>query len=531
MSKILMGSGYSTLAKKNFVLPPGFNSKASSYEGASTGRRLGTWGTTTAGPNSAVSGSQTTIRNRSRELVRNNPWAENAIDSLVANMIGTGIRPRFKIDDSAVKEELQALWDDWTHESDADGVSNFYGQETLVGRGVVEAGEILGRFRPRRPEDGLSVPLQIQLLEADHFYDQGDKTLQNGNVIREGIEINKIGRKVAYHLYKNHPGDLTLSNPGEFLPVRIPASEIMHVFKPLRIGQLRGMPWFSSVMVRLHDLDEYEDAELMRKKTAAFFAGFITKTDPTNPQPNFAVGKEEDDDAEGNTVIGFEPGLLQYLNDGEDIKFAEPADVGGNYEVWIKQTLHSIAAGIGCTYEQLTGDLKGVNYSSIRAGLLEFRRRCEMFQHNIIIHQFCLPVMNRWIETAFVSGAIKLKDFTKKRREYTRVRWCTPGWDWVDPIKDQLGKQMEVRNGFNTRENVAAELGHDVENIDKENKASNERVDKMGLIYDTDPRKTAKSGTMQSAQEKVVDDSMTEQNELFEDDDEENEQPKKVVNQ
>ena len=81
---------------------------------------------------------------------------------------------------------------------------------------------------------------------------------------------------------------------------------------------------------------------------------------------------------DGIALAGLEPGTLQILEPGEDIKFSDPADVGGSYSEFLRTQFRAVAAAIGITYEQLTGDLTGVNYSSIRAGLLEFRRRCEM---------------------------------------------------------------------------------------------------------------------------------------------------------
>jgi lambda family phage portal protein len=147
--------------------------------------------------------------------------------------------------------------------------------------------------------------------------------------------------------------------------------------------------------------------------------------------------------------------------------------------------LRSIAAGMGITYEQLTGDLTGVNYSSIRAGLLEFRRRCEQFQHQVIVYQFCRPVWQRWIEAALLSGALpKQGDLAP----YYDAKWIPPGFAWVDPLKDIKAQMMAVRAGFKSRAEVVSEQGYDAEAIDREIAADNQRADELGLSYDTDPR-------------------------------------------
>jgi capsid protein len=116
------------------------------------------WGTSTAGPDTALYGSLTTLRSRSRQLVRNDPNAAGGIDILVANLVGTGITPRWLFDEADLKAEIQELWEDWVQEADADGLLNFYGLQALASRALIEAGEVMVRFRPRRPEDGLSVP-------------------------------------------------------------------------------------------------------------------------------------------------------------------------------------------------------------------------------------------------------------------------------------------------------------------------------------------------------------------------------------
>jgi len=162
--------------------------------------------------------------------------------------------------------------------------------------------------------------------------------------------------------------------------------------------------------------------------------------------------------------------------------------VGASYETFMRVRLRSIAAGMGITYEQLTGDLTGVNYSSIRAGLLEFRRRCEQFQHQVIVYQFCRPVWWRWIEAALLAGALPRQDDVAP---YYDAKWIPPGFAWVDPLKDIKAQIMAVRAGFKSRAEVVSEQGYDAEAIDREIAADNARADEMGLEYDSDPRRGA----------------------------------------
>jgi lambda family phage portal protein len=357
--------------------------KALGYDAAGTGRRLQTWVPTTDSANAILFQDAALLRSRSRDMARKNAYAANGIEAIVANAVGTGIKPQSKAMDAEIRKTIQERWLEWTDEADSAGLTDFYGLQALICRAMVEGGECFVRTRRRcrqniscaqrargvrRAEDGLSVPLQLQTLEAEHLDASNNKPLANGNFIRGGIEFNRLGQRVAYHLYREHPGDAMLFGTAKET-VRVPAEEVLHIFKPQRPGQIRGEPWLGRVLLKLYELDQYDDAELVRKKTAAMFAGFITKNDPDTP----FMGEGTPDD-KGAAQAGLEPGTLQLLEPGEDVKFSEPGDVGGSYEAFFRQQLRMIAVGLGITYEQLTSDLTGVNYSSIRAGLIEFRR-------------------------------------------------------------------------------------------------------------------------------------------------------------
>ena len=211
------------------------------YEGATYGRRLNTWGTSSAGPNSALFGSLATLRNRQRQLVRNNPLVDGGVDSLVANMVGTGITPRWQVEDSGLKKEIQELWADSVPEMDADGVSSFYGFQAVAAHTMVNGGETLARFVHRSPYEDLIVPLQVQVMEGDHLDESMNELAPNNNEIRMGIEFDGQNRRTAYWIYKNHPGEffLTVDHTEK---IRIPAGDVMHVGRPKRAGQIRFAP-------------------------------------------------------------------------------------------------------------------------------------------------------------------------------------------------------------------------------------------------------------------------------------------------
>ncbi len=444
-------------------------------EGAMMHRRLIAWRATQENINGLLASGGDVLRARARQIVRSNPYASNAADSFVANAVGTGIKPSSLVADQALKDIIQQKWLAWTDEADADGLTDFYGLQAMAARAMFEAGECFIRFRPRRPSDGLTVPLQLQLLEAEMLPLNKTETTSYGNTIRCGIEFDGIGRRVAYHFFRKHPGDSTeQGNTGEI--VRVPASEILHLYRPMRPGQIRGMPWIAPALVKLFLLDQYDDAELDRKKVAALFAGFITKAAPEDN----VVG-ESAADSSGAAIAGLSPGTMQVLFPGEDIKFSSPADVGGSYEMFQYRTLLSIAAALGVPYTNVTGDLKAANYSSIRAGTVEFRRRLQQFQFATLVFQMCRPIWLRWEQTAALSGALSLPGFATDPSRYTPVKWITPKWEWVDPLKDRQAEKIAQEMGWKAPSDIIEEEGNDVDETYRRIAADQKRIQTLGI--------------------------------------------------
>jgi len=454
-------------------------------EGAMSQRRLRGWLPPLENINSLVASGGPRLLARSRELVVTNGYAANACEAFASNLVGDGIKPSSLIEDPALRDQVQRLWLAWTDEADADGLTDFYGLQAMVAREMFVAGECFVRLRPRRAEDGLLVPIQLQLLQSEMLPFEKTEAAANGNRIRCGIEFDAIGRRQAYHFRRRHPGDSTDQGMFTTETVRVPAEDVLHIYRPIDAGQIRGLPHVAPAMVRLFLLDQYDDAELDRKKTAAMFAGFITKTAPEEQ----LMGEIEATDDSGATV-SLEPGTLQVLLPGEDVKFSSPADVGGGYEAFQYRTLLSVSASLGLPYHLVTGDVRQANYSSLRAELVEFRRRVEQLQHGVVAHQLCRPVWARWLETAVLSGALEIPDFARSLARYRPVNWIPPRWDWVDPLKDIQAQVLAMEAGIVSRRKVVQATGYDVEEIDRENATDAARVAALGLRYRTSPGET-----------------------------------------
>lgn len=447
-------------------------------EGAMSRRRLRGWNPPLENINSLVASGGPRLLARARELVVTNGYAANACEAFASNLVGDGIKPSSLIEDAGLRDRVQRLWLAWTDEADADGLTDFYGLQAIVAREMFVAGECFVRMRPRRAEDGLLVPLQMQLLQSEMLPFEKTETAANGNRIRCGIEFDLIGRRVAYHFRRRHPGDSTDKRVAMPETVRVPAEDVRHIYRPIDGGQIRGLPHVAPAMVRLFLLDQYDDAELDRKKTAAMFAGFITKTAPEDPMLGEGAA-----DLDGAAIASLEPGTMQVLLPGEDVKFSSPADVGGGYEAFQYRTLLAVSASLGLPYHLVTGDVRQANYSSLRAELVEFRRRVQQLQHGVIAHQLCRPIWARWIETAQLAGRLELADPAAARM----VQWIPPRWDWVDPLKDIQAQVLAMEAGITSRRKVVEATGYDVEEVDRENAVDAERAEALGLRYRTSP--------------------------------------------
>ncbi|WGS40516.1 phage portal protein [Burkholderia sp. JSH-S8] len=480
-----MKRGYPSLAQRGFVVPTRL--KAAAYESASTaGARAKSWRVSSAGPNAAAVQNLPLMRARARDAIRNEAWAKAAIERLVSNTIGTGIQAHPQHPDDLVRKTQKQLWEDSGLEIDVDERSDIAGVQTLAARAFFSDGEVLVRRRLRSPRDGLAVPMQIQLLEGDLLPMDKNEIVPGGEIVN-GVEFDADGRRVAYHLLKRHPGEYGRASMTSMQTVRVPADEIAHVFQALRPGQVRGVPVLSTVLLRLKSLDNFDDAVLFRQEVSNLFAGFITKP-PTEPgmMGDPVTGGAMEYDVDGfSPVVSLEPGSMQELAPGEDVKFAAPPGAGTDYGAFMRQQLMAAAASVGMPYEVMTGDLRDVSDRVLRVILNEFRRSVEQIQWNVFIHQFCRKVWRWWVDACALSGAMPMPDYYRSQRDYLRVRWVPQGWPYIHPVQDVTAKRMEIRSGLASRSGAVLARGDDPEQVDRENADDLARERRLGIRYDT----------------------------------------------
>lgn len=440
------------------------------FDAASRGRRTAGWGTVNTSINTETAVALPALRSRSRDLVNNNPYAKKAIQVIVANTVGTGIQPGISTIRSNGKTRVEAtkeLWRKWaeTTECDFDGQRNFYGIQRQAMRTIAEAGEVLIL---RRRKTGGTLPIQLQLLEPDHLDIAKDiKQLTDSGFIKQGVEFNKDGQRVAYWIHKDHPGE-----DGYLTSERIPAEDVLHVYDVLRPGQVRGIPFGTSAMLRLKDFDDYEDAELVRQKIAACFAVFVEDADPSS-----SVGSSDKDAG----IERVEPGIIEHLPPGKRMTFASPPTTQ-NYDNYSRKILQAIASGYGITYEAMTGDLSNVNFSSGRMGWLEMHRQLSDWQYNMLIPMLCDRVWGWFVDAAVIATSIRMNDM--------KVTWTPPRREMIDPLKETQAIQLQARTGVRSMPEIMREQGYEPDQVLQEIKEFNAKLDEYGIILDTDPRKS-----------------------------------------
>lgn len=442
------------------------------FEGAGGGRRFsGLW--SFGNPTAATLAANPLLRGRQRTQIANNPWAANAVASLKAATVGTGIKPQSTHPDQAIRAKLQAIWNRWVDRADIEERSDFYGFTARIWGSTLSDGESFVRF------ETVGQDLRLRHIPAEQVDNGFSSSVANNGRIVGGVEFDASGLRTAYHVFRDPPG---APFPGSmaFDRVRVPASDMVHLFDPQWPGQVRGVSTLATILLRLHELDQLEDAQLVRVKLGAMLAGFIRGGDESG------AGFQGTNKGNGLLESGLEPGTLKVLPQGAEISFSDPVEPG-NVTDWIKFQLHGIAAGIGVTYEQLTGDLSGVNYSSIRAGLVEFRRRIEMLQHNVLVFQFCRPVWRRLMMVAMLRGDLPSDGGAAALDAYCAVNWIPPGWDWVDPQKDAEADVLAIAAGLKSRREVVAARGYDIEQLDAEIAADKAREARLGLDFKQPP--------------------------------------------
>lgn len=472
------------------------------YGGATFNRLTNDWNASIGtSQDSETRSSLRVLRNRTRQLARDNDWVKNALRAIQNNVVGTGVGMQMqvkaqrvrngKVMNQSINEAIENAWNQWCKKENCHtaGLLNFSDIERLLISSCAENGEVLVRIVKGESFGTSPIPFALEVIEADQLMDERNGEADNGNIIRMGVEKNKWGRPVAYWFYPYHPGDYLFKTVQLSKYKRVDADEVIHLYKHERPGQTRGVPWFASALKRMHQVAGFEEAEVVAARASASIMGFIQTPD----------GELQDDGVQDNQrVTDFSPGKIEALGPGEEFKEFVPNRPGGNYDPFVRAQLRAVAAGVGVSYETLSKDYSQSNYSSSRLALLDDRDNWRALQR-WMIQNFHQRVFEEWLDMAVLSGTLDLPNYEINPDAYRAVRWMPRGWSWVDPAKEVAAYKEAVRCGFMTQAEVVSQTGCDIEELMMQRQREVEMAEEMGLVFDTNTAEVNDKGQVQPA--------------------------------
>lgn len=436
------------------------------FEAAKLSRRTEHWAVSNLGPNADLRQALPRIVARHQDLVDSDPWAAKAINVIVSNWVGDGIigKPI-----NASKRYTDG-WREWSESTacDWDGLGNLYAKQALIARTVAVRGSCLvrQRFDERLLGQGL-VPLQIQVLEPDYL----DWSKDDGARIRFGKQYSENGKLEGYWIRRSHPGESDWTASSLAASDFVPADQICHVYDVRRPNQATGVPFGVAALLTLRDISDRDAAQLMRDKLSACFMAFLEESDPES----LGTGAQE-------ILDTLEPGAIEILPPGKNIRFSEPPNAG-DYVATQRYHLQAVAQAYEITYEALTGDLSQVNFSSGRMGWQEMRRAVARWRWSIMIPQFLDPLA-RWYREAAGSAGMAA-------RGTSRFEW-TPPITWLtDPAREIPAYVEAVKAGFMSLSEIQRMLGYVPELVIQELGQDMAAARAAGLTLSTDAKAAA----------------------------------------
>ena len=458
------------------------------FTGAQKSRLTSNWVASAASADAELKGAIKLLRQRSRDLVRNNPHAKNAVRTICSNVIGpNGIKLQSQIRkqrggklDQRVNEVIEMAWREWGHYDSCHTAGRlcFQDIERLCLKSLIESGEVFIRI-VKKPFGRSKVPLALEVLEADQLDDDytGPSTVKN-NRWRMGVELDEWFRAKTYAFLTEHPGDTPFPIQDKMRRhMLLPADEVIHLYITERPGATRGTPMMATAIQPLHHLAGFQESSVIRARASSALMGFIT-----SPEGELDPGGEV---YEGDRVTEFSPGMFHYLQNGQQISIPDMDSPSGEFEPFMRSMLRSMASGIGVSYESLSRDYSTSNYSSSRLALIEDRAQFRTLQ-NYLIENFHSRVFETFLDMAVLSGTLNLPTFDAEPERYRRVKWIPRSFDWVDPLKECQANKEAVKAGFKTQAQVLMEQGYDLEEVLNARKSEVEQAKELGLTFDTD---------------------------------------------
>ena len=480
------------------------------------------WVTGTTPINQQLEGTLRTMRARARELAKDDPYVKRWLQLSRNNVIGsTGIRLRSQANmrnqqpDKTARKAIQKEWQRAQKKGvlDAKGQHTFRDLTGIILNSLLLDGEAIVHIVTGADRGKYGVQFRTvdpELLDVNHRKQSG-----RGYKVRMGVETDDEGKVVAYHLHSTDSTHEYAYKIGGRTYLRVPAAEIIHVYRTEFIDQLRGYPHAAAAMLRVRILNGYEEAELVGARGASAVMGFVVKGESGRgfTGEETIVRSDADDvdqeaiiDRTGETskTIEAEPGTFHELEHGADVKMFDPNHPNSQYGAFIKGVLRGIASGLGVSYNTIANDLEGVNFSSIRAGVLEDREAWKELQQFIIDHAV-EPMFAAWLRFALLTESIVRPNNQPLRTadldRFLEATFIGRRWPWVDPQKDGNANNMAIDNRTRSTSSVIREMGDDPEDVYQEIADDQARMSELGIL----PTKTTPAPTNEVDADDIAD--------------------------
>lgn len=430
-------------------------SQRNAYAGAAVNRLLLDWIRAPLSADREVEGYMLRLRARARDAVRNNAYARRFVRMAQLHIVGPrGIRARPSNRLGArphdtLNDEISRAWREWGRPglASVDGRLSWLELQHLAVSEVYQSGEALFQI-----VQDLAHPHGFALhpIDADRLDERLMRPAGPGrNEIRYGVELDSVGRPVAYHILTQHPSD-TGRIGGGTSHVRLPAAQVIHLMHGTeRVGRTRGVPRLAVALRDLRHLDGAQEASLVAMRTAASAVGVVVTKDPNGEVDTPPLG----------ATLEVEPGMFPYLGMNQELQSWSPHAPSDNYPDFTKAVLRGVASGLGTNYAQLAGDLSDANMSSMRVGRAE-EQEGWMAEQEWLIEHFCQPVYDTWLRAAALAGAVRVPEFNIARA--SAVTWQPRRWASPDPVKDIEADERRVALGVVSRQMIASRDGNDL---------------------------------------------------------------------
>jgi lambda family phage portal protein len=448
-----------------------------SFKAAAASRLLSDWQKSPSSADAVLKYDLKTLRSRARDLEANNDYVRKFLSILENNILGPkGVELEMRTKDRngdldrQANDIIETAWRNWSRARNCTVTRSqtWLDVQRLVLRSVARDGAcLIVKAAGFRNDYGFA----LQVLESDHLdHDYNVSRMDNGNEVRFGVELNAQRAPVAYYLLERHEGDNAAIGRVQRRR-RVPAEDILHVYRADRAEQTTGTPWFASSMARLHQLDGYMEAEVVAARIASCKMGFYTQQ-----RGDELTGYE---DAEGNNLLmDVEPGAFEQLPAGVDFKSFDPQHPVSAFDSFVKANLRGVASGMGISYNNLAGDLESVNYSSLRQAALDERDQFQKIQAWFVDH-VSVPVFESWLESVLLNGSIGLP--AARFAKFNAPEFRPRRWSWVDPLKDINAARIALENGLKSRRQVIRENGGSVEDVVESLAADKKLYEDAGL--------------------------------------------------